>query len=51
MQNLHLNTRTADQSLGAVSYWLCFGEVQVYLEEAVSSFFLGDAFDVRISFE
>lgn len=37
MQNLHLN-RTTDQSLGAVSYWLYFGEVQVYLEEAVSSF-------------
>lgn len=38
MQNLHLNTGTTDQSVGIVSYWLYFGEVEVCLEEAGSSF-------------
>jgi len=38
MQNLCLNVRTTDQSVVAISYWLYFGDVQVYLEEAVSSF-------------
>lgn len=38
MQNLRLNIRTTDQSVGAIRYWLYFGEVQVYLEEAISSF-------------
>ena len=37
MQNLCLNNRTNDHSVGAINLWLYLGELQVHFREAVSS--------------